>query len=238
MGDIRAILFDTFGTLVDWRASLIREFAALGDARGIAADWAAVVDGWRQTYVPSMNRVRSGELPWTVLDDLHRTALEPLLAEHGITGVSAADCDRLTQGWHRLQTWPDAVSGLRRLHLHYILAPLSNGNVSLLIDLARFNGLPWDMVFGADVFRHYKPDAQTYLGACGMLSLEPEQVMLCAAHNADLAAAQELGLRTAFVLRRTEYGPGQKDNLHPTGPWDYVATGIEGLADQLGVARR
>ncbi len=233
MTDIRAILFDTFGTLVDWRSSLIRDLTAFGTSRGLAADWAAIVDAWRQSYVPSMNRVRSGELPWTKLDDLHRAALDPLLAEHGLNGVSAADRDHLTLGWHRLHAWPDAAPGLVRLHRRYILGPLSNGNVSLLIDLARLNSFPWDMVFGADVSRHYKPDAQTYLGACRMLALQPGQVMLCAAHNADLAAAQGFGLRTAFVVRPTEYGPAQQDNLQPTGPWDYAASGIGALADQL-----
>ena len=234
MSDIRAVLFDTFGTVVDWRGSLIEDLTAFGAARGVAADWAALVDEWRGAYRPSLDLVRSGVRPWTKLDDLHRTSLDGLLAEHGIHGLTEADRTHLTMGWHRLRGWPDAAPGMMRLHQRFITGPLSNGNVSLLIDLARLNGLPWGMIFGADVFRHYKPDAETYLGACEMLSLCPAEVMLCAAHNEDLAAAQHHGLRTAFVPRPTEYGPHQVKDTHPTGAWDYVASGIDTLADQLG----
>ena len=234
MSDIRAILFDTFGTVVDWRGSLITELTAFGASRGVSADWVALVDAWRGAYKPSMDRVRSGAVPWTKLDDLHRASLDDLLAEHGIAGLTEADRTQLTMAWHRLHGWPDATPGMARLHRRFITGPLSNGNVSLLIDLARCNNLPWSMIFGADVFRHYKPDPETYLGACNMLSLRPAQVMLCAAHNDDLAAAQRYGLRTAFVPRPTEYGPHQVKDSKPTGAWDYVVRGIDELAARLG----
>ena len=220
--------------MVDWRGSLVKDLAAFGAERGVTADWAALVDAWRGAYRPSMDKVRSGALPWTKLDDLHRASLDDLISSHGIHGLSEADRAHLTLGWHRLKAWPDAVGGMARLHRRFITAPLSNGNVSLLIDLARCNDLPWNMMFGADVFGHYKPDAHTYLGACRLLSLPPAQVMLCAAHNDDLAAAQGQGMRTAFIPRPTEYGPNQVKDVEATGAWDYVASGIDALADQLG----
>ena len=230
---VRALLFDTFGTVVDWRSSLIQALTAFAAQRGLTADWAALVDAWRAAYQPSMDAVRTGAQPWTVLDGLHRASLDALLPQFGLASLPEADRAELTLGWHRLAPWPDAVPGLMRLRERFVLAPLTNGNVSLMIDLARFAGLPWDMVFGADVFGHYKPDPETYLGACRLLSLPPAQVMLCAAHNYDLAAAQALGLRTAFIARPTEYGPAQQKDLAPTGAWDLAVTSIEALADQL-----
>lgn len=235
MSDLRAILFDTFGTVVDWRSSLITDLTAFGAGRGIAADWAGLVDRWRAAYAPSMDRVRRGELPWTKLDDLHRASLDQLVAEAGIEGLTEVDRVYLTNGWHRLRAWPDAVAGTERLHRRYITGPLSNGNVSLLVDLGRFNDLRWDVIFAAEVFEHYKPDPQTYLGACRMLSLQPGEVMLCAAHNSDLLAAQRHGMQTAFVARPTEYGPSQVRDTKATGDWDYVVSGIDELADRLGV---
>jgi 2-haloacid dehalogenase len=230
---VRALLFDTFGTVVDWRTSLIEAFTVFGAHRGLTADWTALVDAWRGAYHPSMDAVRTGAQPWTDLDGLHRASLDMLLPQFGLGSLPEADRAELTLGWHRLAAWPDAVPGLQRLHRRFVLGPLSNGNVSLMIDLARFNGLPWDMVFGADVFGHYKPDPETYLGACRLLSLDPAQVMLCAAHNYDLGAAKALGLRTAFIVRPTEYGPAQQKDLAPTGAWDVAVTSIEALADQL-----
>ncbi len=235
MREVRAILFDTFGTLVDWRASLIDELTAFGFARGIEADWPALVDAWRGAYRPSMDRVRTGALAWTNLDALHRASLDALVQQFGITGLSEPDLRHINLGWHRLRPWADVVPGLTRLRVRFILAPLSNGNVSLLVDLARFGGLPWDMVFGADLFGHYKPDPQTYLGACHLLSLVPEQVLFCAAHNDDLAAAQSHGMRTAFIPRPGEYGPAQTRDLAPAGRWDLVAPGLDALADQLSL---
>ena len=234
MPALRAILFDTFGTVVDWRGSPIAELSSFGAGRGIAADWVALVDNWRGAYVPSMDRVRRGELPWTKLDDLHRASLDQLVTAMGIKGLTEGDRAELTLGWHRLHAWPDAVGGTARLQRRFITGPLSNGNVALLLDLARFNGLAWDMIFAAELFRHYKPDPQTYLGACRLLSLQPGEVMLCAAHNDDLRAAQGHGMQTAFVARPTEYGPSQTRDTAPTGDWDYVVSGIDALAERLG----
>jgi 2-haloacid dehalogenase len=233
MTDIRAILFDTFGTLVDWRSSLIADLSAYGAGRGVTAVWPALVDAWRAAYKPSMDRVRRGELPWTKLDTLHRASLDALVAQFGITGLSEADLQHINLGWHRLEPWPDVVDGMLRLHRRFILGPLSNGNLSLLVDLARNAGLPFDAIFGSDVFGHFKPDPETYLGACALLSLEPAQVMLCAAHNDDLAVAQSLGLRTAFVARPTEYGPLQSRDFTATGAWDYAVPDLGALASHL-----
>ena len=234
MTDLRAILFDTFGTVVDWRGSLIAELTAFGTRRGLSADWAALVDAWRGAYKPSMDAVRQGAQPWTKLDDLHRASLDRLLTEHGLDALTEADRVHLTMAWHRLHAWPDAVPGMKRLHRRFVTGPLSNGNVSLLIDLVRVNDLPWPMMFGADVFRHYKPDPETYLGACALLSLPPAQVMLCAAHNEDLAAARSHGMKTAFVARPTEYGPNQRKDIAATSDWDYTVGGIDQLAERLG----
>jgi 2-haloacid dehalogenase len=229
-----AIVFDTFGSVVDWRSSLIEDLTEYGNGRGIRADWAALVDAWRQAYQPSMQRVRTGELPWTKLDDLHRASLDRLVAEHGIAGLTEDDLRHINLGWHRLLPWPDSVAGLTRLKRKFIIGPLSNGNVSLLVELAKFAGLPWDMVFGSDLFGHFKPDPETYLGVAALLDLPPGQVMLAAAHNGDLAAAQKQGLMTAFFPRPTEYGPLQSRDYEADGAWDYVASDIEDLATQLG----
>ena len=231
--DVRAILFDVFGTVVDWRGSLIGELSAWGAGRGLAADWTGLTDAWRSAYASSMDRVRQGELPWTKLDDLHMASLRELAPGFGIPSLSDADMTWINQGWHRLRPWPDSVPGLQALHPRYVLGPLSNGNVSLLVNMARRAGLPWDVVFAAEVFGRYKPDPETYLGACRMLSLEPQQVMLCAAHNYDLAAAQKLGLRTAFIPRPTEYGPLQVRDFGPEGAWDVVAADMQDFAARM-----
>jgi 2-haloacid dehalogenase len=229
-----AIVFDTFGTVVDWRSSLIAELTDFGRQRGIDADWIALVDAWRAAYSPSMDRVRRGELPWTKLDDLHRASLDRLVQELDIRGLTEADHGYVNRGWHRLTPWPDAVAGLTRLKRRYIVGPLSNGNVSLLTNMAKHAGLPWDVVFGADLFAHYKPDPETYLGVCKLLDLEPGQVMMAAAHNTDLAAARKLGLMTSFFARPTEYGLHQARDLAPESDWDIVAADIEDMATQLG----
>ena len=231
---VQALLFDTFGTVVDWRTSLLTELTAFGAEQGLSADWAGLVDAWRAAYAPGLDRVRRGEIPWTVLDDLHRDSLVQLLPRFGLSTLEPATIDHLALGWRRLNPWADAVAGLRRLHTRFILAPLSNGNVALLTAMARRAGLPWDTVFGADVFRHYKPDRETYLGACALLRLPAGAVMMCAAHNADLAAARALGLRTAFIARPTEYGPHQSRDVRPESDWDHAVDSIEALADRLG----
>ncbi len=229
------IVFDTFGSVVDWRSSLIADLTAYGRQRGVAADWPALVDAWRASYHPSMDRVRKGELPWTKLDALHRGSLDKLVADFGITGLTEADLVHINLGWHRLNPWPDSVAGLTRLKTKFVIGPLSNGNVSLLTYMAKHAGLPWDMVFGSDLFQHFKPDPETYLGVAAMMDLEPGQVMLAAAHNNDLANARKCGLMTAFWPRPDEYGPNQVRDFTADQEWDVVATDIEDLARQLGV---
>jgi 2-haloacid dehalogenase len=230
-----AIVFDTFGSVVDWRGSLIADLSAYGAKRGVAADWTALVDAWRAAYHPSMDRVRKREVPWTKLDDLHRSSLDALVAKFGITGLTEDDLRHINLGWHRLNPWADSVAGLARLKRRFIIGPLSNGNVGLLTKMAKHAGLPWDVVFGADLFGHYKPDPETYLGVAKLLDLTPGEVMMAAAHNNDLAAARRSGLMTAFWPRPTEYGPHQKRDFAAEQDWDVVAKDIEDLAAQLGV---
>jgi 2-haloacid dehalogenase len=230
-----AIVFDTFGTVVDWRSSLIADLSNFGARKGITADWTGLVDAWRAAYHPSMDRVRKGELPWTRLDDLHRGSLDRLVSEFGIKGLTEDDLVHINLGWHRLYPWPDSVPGLTRLKSRFIIGPLSNGNVSLLLNMAKFAAIPWDMIFGSDLFGHFKPDPETYLGVARMLGIAPNKVMLAAAHNNDLAAARSCGLLTAFFPRPTEYGPHQKKDNHAEQDWDIVATNIQDLATQLGV---
>jgi 2-haloacid dehalogenase len=231
----KAIVFDTFGTVVDWRGSLIADLSKYGTRKGIQADWIGLVDAWRAAYHPSMDRVRRGQQSWTLLDDLHRASLDHLVKEFGIRGLEEADLEHINRGWHRLHAWPDSIPGLLRLKSRFIIGPLSNGNVSLLLNMAKFAGIPWDMIFGSDLFRHFKPDPETYLGVARMLNVAPNQVMLAAAHNGDLAAARANGLLTAFFPRPAEYGPHQKRDTKAEHDWDIVATDIEDLATQLGV---
>ncbi len=234
MAELKALVFDTFGTVVDWRSSLIADLSAFAATRDVKADWAGLVDAWRAAYQPSMARVRSGERGWAMLDTLHRESLDRLVGEFGISGLTEDDLRHINLGWHRLRPWPDAVRGLTRLRRQYIIGPLSNGNVSLLLDMARNAGLPWDMIFGSDLFGHFKPDPETYLGVGKLLDLAPAQVMMCAAHNSDLRAAQALGLQTGFFPRPGEYGPHQVRDAEADGDWTVIAKDIEDLAAQLG----
>jgi 2-haloacid dehalogenase len=233
---VKAMVFDTFGTVVDWRGSIVAEGESYWKPqKGMDIDWPAFADAWRGKYGPSMNRVRTGELPWTKLDDLHRMALDQNLAEFNVTQLSEADKQHLNLVWHRLSAWPDAASGLARLKSRYVIAPLSNGNLSLLTEMAKFAGLPWDCVLGADLFGHYKPDPETYLGAAAILGLQPWQVMMTAAHTNDLEAARKLGLRTAYVHRPHESGPG-RERPHPApGDFDVVAEDFRDMATKLGL---
>ena len=232
---IKALTFDVFGTVVDWRSSIIAEGEALGARLGIKADWAAFADAWRAGYQPAMTRVRHGELPWTKLDALHRMTLDRLLAEFGIAGLAESEVAALNLAWHRLRPWPDSVAGLARLRRRFTLATLSNGNVSLLADLSKSAGLPFDCILSAELARHYKPDPETYLMAAEMLSLEPHEILMVAAHNSDLVAASTQGLRTAFVARPKEHGPGQKTDLTAERSFNIVAGDFLDLADRLGV---
>jgi 2-haloacid dehalogenase len=230
----RALVFDTFGTVVDWRSSVAREVEALAKRKGATLDAAKFADAWRAGYGPSMNRVRSGELPWTKLDVLHRMTLDILLVEFKLEGLSEDEKSALNHAWHRLAPWPDAVAGLTRLKKKFIIAPLSNGNISLMTDLAKHSGLPWDVILGAELVRHYKPDREVYQSAADILDLKPADVMMVAAHLGDLRAAKQVGLRTAFVVRPKEYGPEGKPDLKADGIADISATDFNDLARQLG----
>ncbi len=230
---IEALLFDTFGTVVDWQTSLIRRFERFGRENGLVADWAALVDDWRAEYQPGMNAVRSGQRPWTNLEHLHRESLDKLLPRHGLGQLSDPQRRQLVMGWHFLDPWPDAVAGLKRLKQKYIIGTLSNGGVRLLTDMAKYAGLPWDVILCADVFRHYKPDPAVYVGAVELLDTAPENIMLVAAHNYDLAAARKHGMKTAFVARPAEYGPRQSKDLKAESDWEFVVQDFEELAAKL-----
>ena len=232
--DVHALLFDVFGTVVDWRTSIIDDLSQFGAERGLEVDWAAFTDDWRGLYQPAMEEVRSGRRAWTVLDVLHRESLDKLLANHAISGLGDADRDHINKVWHRLKPWPDAVEGLERLKKRYIIGTLSNGNVGLLTRMAKYAGLPWDVVLGAETAHAYKPLPQAYLANAELINLKPGQVMLVAAHNGDLAAAAKAGLRTAFVTRPSEHGPHQKLDLKADGDWDVVVDSFVGLAKAMG----
>lgn len=232
--DVQALLFDVFGTVVDWRSSIIDDLTRFGAEKGVKTDWAQFADDWRGLYQPAMEEVRSGKRAWTILDVLHRESLDRLIAKHGLTGLSEADKVHINKVWHRLEPWPDAVAGLTRLKARYIIGTLSNGNVGLLTRMAKFGGLPWDLILGAETARAYKPLPQAYLASAELLNLQPGQVMLVAAHNGDLAAAANAGLRTGFVARPTEYGPHQKRDFKAERDWDVVADSFIGLAEAMG----
>jgi 2-haloacid dehalogenase len=234
MGQVNALLFDVFGTVVDWRSGVIRDITDMARRKGADIDAPAFADEWRADYQPAMDRVRQGELPWTNLDDLHRRTLDRLIIRFGLTGLDDGERDWLNKSWHRLDPWPDSIAGLRRLKERYIVAAFSNGNVSLLVNMAKQAGLPWDFIFSAELFHHYKPDPQTYRGAADLLSLPPPQVMMIAAHNGDLRAAAGQGLATAFVRRPAELGPFRLDNLEPAQEYTVVAADFHELADMLG----
>jgi len=232
--DVQALLFDVFGTVVDWRSSIIADLTEFGRKKGIEADWAVFTDAWRGLYQPAMEEVRSGRRAWTILDVLHRESLDVLLAKYALTGLSEAEKDHINRAWHRLKPWPDTVEGLKRLKSRYIIGTLSNGNVGLLTRMAKNAGLPWDVVLGAETARAYKPLPAAYQASAALLNLQPSQVMLVAAHNGDLAAAADAGLHTAFVARPTEYGPHQKIDFKADRDWDVVADSFTGVADAMG----
>src|ERR671916_3404863 len=204
---VSALIFDVFGTVVDWRGSVIREGEELGRKKDLDVDWAAFADEWRGRYAPSMDRVRRGEQAWSNLNALHRDSLEELLEEFEIEGLTEEEKNHLNKVWHRLDPWPDSVAGLTRLKERYVITTLSNGNVALLTNMAKRAGLPWDLILCAELVRHYKPDPETYLMVPKLLDLRPEQVMLVAAHPDDLRNARSHGLKTGYVLRPQEWGP-------------------------------
>lgn len=230
---VKALVFDVFGTVVDWRGSIIREARRLGTKKKLKRDWAAFADAWRAGYRPAMARVRSGELPWTKIDDLHRRILDELRPEFGLGGLAEAEADHLNRAWHRLAPWPDARAGLAKLKRRHVIATLSNGNVALLVNMAKHARLPWDCILSAEVVRHYKPDPETYLGAASLLGVAPQELMMVAAHKDDLHAARACGLKTAYVTRPREYGPGKKIDASREPAFDVHARDFNDLARQL-----
>jgi 2-haloacid dehalogenase len=224
---VKALLFDVFGTCVDWRTSVAREAAALG------LPGERVADAWRARYQPQLETVRSGEREWVVLDVLHREALDDVLDELGLE-LPDAGRDALTLAWHRLDPWPDVVEGLTHLKRRFIVAPCSNGHIAQSVNLARHAGLPWDAILGAEIARAYKPDPRVYLASAAALGLEPGEAMMVAAHNGDLVAAAGCGLPTAFVARPREHGPGQRGDLRAEAPVDVEADDFVALAAALG----
>ena len=231
---VQALTFDVFGTVVDWRTSIIREGQILAANKGFNVDWGEFAERWRGGYGPAMNRVRSGELPWTKIDDLHRMILDELIVEYGLEELTETEREDFNRAWHRLIPWPDTVAGLYQLKNKYVITTLSNGNVSLLTNMAKNAGLPWDAVLSAELAKHYKPDPEAYLTAAELLSLPPEKVMKVAAHPGDLRAAARAGLRTAYVIRPLERGPGRDVEQDQDGEFDFVATSFIDLANQLG----
>ncbi len=223
---IQALLFDVFGTTVDWRGGMIEHARKLGLKRDITADWKGLVEEWHAHYKPAMKPIREGKRPWVDFDQIHREELDKIVGNYGANALSSEDRDALTLGWHYLEAWPDVVPALHLLKKHYILGPLSNGTTRQMIEIARRAALPWDVVFGADIFRTYKPDSKMYLGAADLLGLEPQSILMVAAHSDDLKAAQELGLQTCFVPRPTE-------DREPEGDFDYVLDDFEHLARTL-----
>jgi 2-haloacid dehalogenase len=232
--DVKALIFDVFGTVVDWRGSIIEQCENFGRVKGIEADWPAFADAWRGRYRPYMNKVRTGELPWTNLDALHRMGLEEVLNEFEISGLSDDEKAEMNFFWHRLRPWADSVPGLYRLKNKYIIAPMSNGNIRLMTDMAKNGGIPWDCILGAEVARHYKPDPESYLTAVELLGMRPEQVVMTAAHQPDLLSAQKTGVKTAFVPRPMEHGPDRTPDPTPDPSFNVVASSFVDLAAKVG----
>lgn len=233
MNEIEALLFDVFGTLVDWRGSVARGLKAHFAPRGVLRDWDAMARAWRARYQPAMEEIRSGRRPFVVLDTLHAENVAAVAAEFDLGPLTPAECAMLAHIWHRLDPWPEVPQALLRLRRQFILAPVSNGNVRLIIDLARHGGLVFDAVLGAEVARAYKPMPEVYLRAAEMLALPPERCLMVAAHNDDLRAAAALGFATAFLPRPQEWGPEAGRDLSPEGPWTFVVPDLSGLADRL-----
>ena len=230
---VKALFFDVFGTLVDWRTSITRETEEILKGRGYALDWSNFADAWRDKYQPAMEEVRSGHAAYCKLDVLHRQNLESILPDFKISGLPEEELRELNLAWHRLDAWPDVTGGLARLKRGYLLAPLSNGNISIMVDLARRNGFPWDAILGAELARDYKPNAGVYLAAADAFDLAPRECMMVAAHSSDLKAAAKLGFATAHIARPNESGPGLGE-VSPTVPVDVAANDLGDLASQLG----
>lgn len=232
---IKALLFDVFGTCVDWRSGVIREGTALASRFALGnIDWAAFADAWRALYQPQLDLVRSGKREWVNLDVLHWESLSKLTGRFGLETVAEQDLREFNRVWHRLDPWPDTIAGLTRLKSKYVIAPNSNGHIALMVTMAKRAGIPWDAILGAEVSRAYKPKPEAYLKSVEALGMRPEDVMMVAAHNYDLKAASTFGLKTGFVARAREYGEQQTSDLAPSGNWDVVAADFEDLASKLG----
>jgi 2-haloacid dehalogenase len=235
---VKALVFDVFGTVVDWRGSVSRELTAFGNARGLKADWVAFADDWRGLYQPAMDEVRSGRREFTILDTLHRENLLKLVDKYDLKGLAEHEIEHLNTIWHRLDPWPDVVEGLTRLKRRYIIGPCSNANIGLAVRMAKRAGLPWDVIVGAEVARAFKPTPEAYLRSAAALNLQPHEVMLVAAHNNDLAAAAKTGFRTAFVHRPDEYGSRRAADVATNHTWDIATDSFIGVAEAMGCPRR
>ncbi len=236
MSDVKALTFDVFGTVVDYRGSIIREGERINRTKGLDVDWAAFADAWRARYRPSMDRVMQETLSWTTLDSLHRQSLDELLLQFEISDrFTEEEKDQLNRVWHRLQPWPDAIPGLTHLRKRFILATLSNGNIALLVNMAKYSALPWDCILSAELAQAYKPDPRAYQMAINLLGLRNHEVMMVAAHQEDLRAAQAQGMQAAFIPRPLERGPHNVPDLTPDPAFQVMAIGFMDLAQQLGV---
>ena len=236
INQVKALTFDVFGTVTDWRSTVIREVSNLAQSRGFEIDAEAFALAWRARYEPSMHRVRTGELPWKSLDELHLLIAAELIEQFDIQNLRDSDLLYLTHIWHRLDLWPDVQKGLNQLRQAFTVATLSNGNVALLTNLSKNADLRWDCILSSELAGHYKPDPEVYLTAANLLGLSPEHIMMVAAHNSDLIAASAVGYKTAFVYRPTEYGPGQTTDLEPDPSVDVIAKNFIDLAVQIADA--
>ena len=234
--EIKALLFDVFGTVVDWRRGVARDAGQFLARHAVPIDSFEFADAWRRHYAPAMEEIRSGRRQFVRLDVLHRENLLKVMADYGVdvASISTQELDELNHAWHRLDPWPDSVEGLLRLKRRFMIAPLSNGNIRLMMDMAKRAALPWDAILGAEVVRAYKPSPQVYVDTVEILGLDPAEVCMVAAHNGDLAAARQCGLKTAFVVRPVEHGSGQLSDLHAEQSWDFVAADMNDLATKLG----
>ncbi len=230
---MKAILFDVFGTTVDWRSSIIAELGKFGDETGLSADWPAMADRWRAGFRDLQSKIARGERPWITMDQIHREVLDGMLRDLGVADLPDEEVSHLNRAWHRLRPWPDTVEGLTLMKRDHIIGTLSNGNLSLLISLAKYGGLPWDCVLSTGMFGTYKPNPEVYLGAVRMLDTNPGDVMMVAAHAYDVDGAREAGLRTAYVFRPDEFGPGKGEDPGATSRFDVVASSFVELARRL-----